>query len=102
MGNYTDGLAPCKLQDGAPQQVATKDDLFSAALKHLKRASLARTAAEMLFWCQYAKQECRGRKGIYKEDKELGRDLGVNPKTAGRHVRRLCAAASNGQAGTAS
>src|SRR5262249_32033958 len=61
--------------------------------------SLARTAAELLYWVQYAKHEFKGRRGMYKEDEELGKALGMHPKTAGRHVAELCAAGSKNQPG---
>ncbi len=103
MEAYTDGPASCKLDDSASvpiqQQIATKDELFAAVLKYLKPASLARTATELLFWCQYATHEFKGRKGIYKEDEELGKSLGIHPKTAGRHTAELCASGSKNEPG---
>ena len=103
MENYTEGPESGKLHDSisrpSRQHIATREDLFPAVLKHVKRASLARTAAELLFWLQYAKHEFKGRRGMYKEDEELGKALGMHPKTAGRHVVELCAAGSKNQPG---
>ncbi len=103
MEAYTDGPASCKLDDSASvpiqQQIATKDELFAAVLKYVKPASLARTATELLFWCHYATHEFKGRKGIYKEDEELGKSLGIHPKTAGRHTAELCASGSKNEPG---
>jgi hypothetical protein len=96
MQDYADGLAAPKLSNNSGQ-TANKDDLFTAALNSLGRA-LARTAAELLYWSQFAKHRFKGRLGIYKEDQELGRVLGVHPKTAGRHVLALCAGGPGNQA----
>src|SRR5262249_19962638 len=103
MKKYTDGPESGKLHDSSSrssrQHIATREDLFPAVLKHVRRASLARTAAELLYWVQYAKHEFKGRIGMYKEDEELGKALGMHPKTAGRHVAELCAAGSKNQPG---
>jgi hypothetical protein len=98
--NCTDGPTSCKPDDSAlVAACATRDDLFPVVLKYVKGASLARTAVELLFWSQYAKHELKGRKGMYKEDDELGKSLGVPPKTAGRHVLALCATGSKHESG---
>ncbi len=104
MQHYTGGLAARKLKNNSAsiRQTASRDDLFRAALNHLdRRRSVARTAAELLYWSQFAEHRFKGQVGIYKEDTELERDLGVHPKTAGRHVLELCAAGSKSKAGTA-
>jgi hypothetical protein len=102
MQDYTDRLAARKLKNNSASiwQTANKDDLFRAALNHVDRP-LARTLADLLYWSQFAKHQFRGRLGIYKEDTELGHVLGVHPKTAGRHVRELCAGGQENEAETA-
>jgi len=104
MPDYKNGLAERKRQNnGSPsaRQLASKDELFRASRKYLGNgpASLARTAAELLYWSQFAEHRLKGRKGIYKENSELGNCLGIHPKTAGRHVLALCATGSNDEPG---
>jgi hypothetical protein len=101
MQDYADGLAARKLTNNSvsARQTANRDYLFAAALNHLDRP-LARTAAELLYWSQFAKHQFKGRWGIYKGDAELGRGLGVHPKTAGKHVLALCAGGLENQAET--
>jgi hypothetical protein len=94
MEHRTDRPDSRELKESTSGIRASKDDLFPVVRQHVKPASLARTATELLFWAQYAKHEFRGRKGIYKEDAELGDCLGIHPKTAGKHVLSLCATAS--------
>src|SRR5437763_5062192 len=100
MPDYKNGLAEHKRQNNSSpsaRQFATREELFRAARKLLGQgpASLARTAAELLYWWQFAGHQLKGRKGIYKEDTELGECLGIHPKTASRHVLALCATGSN-------
>jgi hypothetical protein len=102
MENYIEGPESCKPDDSdsipTQQQIATKDELFRAIHKYVKPASVARTGAELLYWWQFARHSLKGRKGIFKEDSELGECLGIHPKTAGRHVIGLCATASENDA----
>jgi hypothetical protein len=71
-------------------QKPTTSDLFKVCRRYFSEPE-ARVASELLFWSQFAQHEFRGRVGFYKEDRELGEQLGKHPKSIGRTLRRFSA-----------
>lgn len=63
--------------------------LFRLCREAVGKASLAHTLAECLYWSQHATRKLDGRPAIWKTGSELADALGVAPKTANEHLKRL-------------
>ena len=78
----------------SPTKLADSAGLFEICKSHFSEP-VARVAAEVLYWSQHATYSFKGRRGIYKGDKELAEVIGKHPKTVGRSLLTVCA--SKGQ-----
>lgn len=73
-----------KASNSVPQYV-----LFKFCRAAVGRASLARTLAECLYWLQHSTKQIDGQPTIWKTGTELAETLGIAPKTANEHLKRL-------------
>jgi hypothetical protein len=60
-----------------------------AAVKRGLRGNVASTYADLVYWMQHAKHEFKGRLGIWTTGPELAKKLGIDDRTANRHVNLL-------------
>lgn len=63
--------------------------LFKLCREVVPKASLAHTLAECLYWSQHAIKKIDGKAAIWKTGPELADALGIAPKTANEHLKRL-------------
>lgn len=76
----------------APPFRANSAAIFQVIRPQVPKALLAHTAAEVLFWLQYAQHEMDGRPAIYKTGPELSEKLGISARTANQHLKLLAEA----------
>lgn len=72
----------------APDHIVQREHIFRA-VKGIVPGSLGRTLAECLYWSQYAQQHVGSDPQIYKTGNELGQVLGMSPRTANTHLKKL-------------